>query len=304
MSSRTLASRRRLAYQRSRARANPAGSRYPGYGLSTVRSTAYRPLAGYLPRARTYRTMRRVTSRRTPSMPMYKRVKGLLDAKTRDATDISYANAALTLGTLVQCLTSSSNSTMAYGTGLLQTDADEVLINSVRIRGVLYNPARVVADPTGNVSSQVRRIVVWFNKPLNNANNGGTNFPGLLEVLAVSSIEAMPVQRNNNAGRFTILSDRIWDLGVNTFQSTAAAGHARVTGKTVQFYDYTVKVGRKCSFKTPSSPGAAAGGHYDLSQSAGQITTGLLIMYTLYAPGSGGVTTIHDIFSRRLNFTG
>jgi len=237
------------------------------------------------------------------STAMVKQVKGLLAAKTRDAADVNLGITAYQQVLVPICVTSSSGINAApYGSGLLQTDADEVLLNSVRIRGLFSLPAVLVLDPTAHFSAKVRRLFVWFIKPLQVATAAGANLPPLTEVLVATSIEGMHIADATNGGRFVVLSDRTWDLGANTFQSVLAEGSARVNGRIGIVYDYTVKIGRKTAFKAPSTPGAGAGGHYDSANATGQTSTGLLMMYTLYT--CPNPTSITDTYTRRLNYTG
>lgn len=237
------------------------------------------------------------------STAMVKQVKGLLAAKTRDAADVNLGITAYT-GSVVGGLCSSSTvlGSAPYGSGLLQTDADEVLLNSLRIRGMFILPAVLLLDPTNHFASKVRRLIVWFNKPLQVAVSGGGTLPSLSEVLITTNVDSLPINDATNGGRFVILSDRVWDIGTNTFQSVTAAGSARVNGRIGVVYDYTVKIGRKCTFKAPSTPGAGAGGHYDAANATGLLSSGLLMMYTIYqTPSTCAVT---DQFTRRLNYTG
>jgi len=188
------------------------------------------------------------------STAMVKQVKGLLAAKTRDAADVNLGITAYTnavIGGL--CTSSNVTAAAAYGSGLLQTDADEVLLNSIRIRGMFVLPATLLLDPTGHYSAKVRRLLVWFNKPLQVAVSGGATLPSLNEVLVNLNVDALPINDATNGGRFVILSDRVWDVGTNTFQSVTAAGSARVNGRIGVVYDYTVKISRKFTFKAPSN---------------------------------------------------
>lgn len=237
------------------------------------------------------------------STAMVKQVKGLLAAKTRDAADVSLGLTAY-IGAVVGGLCTSSTvlGSAPYASGLLQTDADEVLLNSIRIRGMFSLPAALLLDPTNHFASKVRRLFVWFNKPLQVAVSGGATLPSLSEVLVSLNIDGLPINDATNGGRFVILSDRVWDIGTNTFQSVTAAGSARVNGRIGVVYDYTVKIGRKCTFKAPSTPGAGAGGHYDAANATGLLSSGILMMYTLYQTPI--TTSVTDQFTRRLNYTG
>lgn len=237
-----------------------------------------------------------------PSGPLMRQVRGLLAAKTRDAADVT--RSATQTGSLTKssCLTSSTNySTAANGTGLLDTDADEVLINGVRIAGIMDNATTIDADPTGNFPTMVRQMVVWFNKPLQVAAAGG-GLPAVTEVLVTDNIASMPVNASSNGGRFVILSDRTWNLGENVAGNTAGTGWNKSSGRNRFTYDYRVKVNKKCKFVAPAASGASAGGHYDSAASPGRVTTGLLVMYQLYVAAATSSTSNSCV--TRLNYTG
>jgi len=234
------------------------------------------------------------------SRALDQQVRALIASKKRETTDVSRPQ-NLVGTTVLQCLTSSTNgATAASGTGLLDMDGDECLINSVRLRGVLTNAATLDLDPVGNADVIVRKLVVWFRKPLLVPSAAGT-LPPITEVLVADTIESLPVTDAANGGRFVILSDRRWNLGTNTYQAATAVGHARVQGKTVQHYDYTVKVGKKTKFKATAQSGTPAG-HYDSDVSAGQVDAGLLVMYVQSVTTGGQIGT--NLESTRLNYTG
>lgn len=229
-------------------------------------------------------------------------VKALIASKKREAADVTRTVVGMTV-TQMSCLTSSTDlSTAASGTGLLDCDCDEVLINHVRLKGRLTVGAVLDLDPVGNVDFYVRKLVVWFNKPLLVASAAGT-LPPITEVLITDAIESMYVTAAANGGRFVVLSDRKWNMGTNTYQAVTAVGHARVSGRSQQFYDYIVKVNKKCKFVASSASGSNAGGHYDSDVAAGRIDRGLLVVYTQVGTITGG-QSLSDTNVTRLNYTG
>lgn len=228
-------------------------------------------------------------------------VKALIAGKKRDAADVDRTTAGQAATTL-SCLTSTTDFAVATsGTGLLDCDADEVLINNVRIKGILSNPAVLDLDAVGSTAVWVRQLVVWFYKPLLIASAAGT-LPPITEVLVTDVISSLFVTDAANGGRFRVLSDKKWCMGDNTFQAATAVGHARVTGRSVQFCDYVVKVGKKCRFAAPSASGSTAGGHYDSDVAAGRVDRGLLVLYTQVATSSPQFPTVS--VDTRLNYTG
>lgn len=239
----------------------------------------------------------------TPSLS--RQLKALISAKKRDAADVAQNFATPASGTLSTCLTSSQGvtATAPSSTGLMDTDADEVMINHVRIFGNATNVATLDLDPASGRDVNMRTLVVWFNKPLQVAVPAGS-LPPITEVLVTDSINSMPVTDAANGGRFKILSDKTINLGTNTYQAATAVGHARIQGRTNQRINYTVKVGRMCKFKAPAASGAStAGGHYDSDVSAGQIDRGLLVMYVLSSDGGNGAVPTQYV-TTRLNYTG
>lgn len=228
-------------------------------------------------------------------------VRALIASKKRDAADVARATTGQTTTTLA-CLTSSdAYATAASGTGLLDIDGDECQINHVRIKGRLNNNALLVLDPSGLYDIVVRKLLVWFYKPLLVASAAGT-LPPITEVLISDSVTSLPVTDAANGGRFKVLSDKKWNMGSNTFQAATAVGHSRVSGRSLQFYDYTVKIDKRCKFAANSLSGTAAGGHYDSDVAPGRIDRGLLVMYTQVF--LSGTQVITDNGFTRLNYTG
>jgi len=262
-------------------RRRPVASRVPSRALMSARRGLFREPAGQI--------------------SLNRQVRALIAAKKRDAADISRVSAPLTATTL-SCLTSSTDfSTAASGTGILDADGDECMINNVRISGRLTNNAALDLDPLGNFDTIIRKIVVWFYKPLTVASAAGT-LPPITEVLVSDTVSSLPVSDATNGGRFKILSDRKWNLGTNTYQAITAVGHAAVNGKTNQSFDYFVKVNKKVKYVSPAQSGTAAGGHYDSDVNAGRVSGGLLVLYTVYSkPNSADVD---DSTITRLNYTG
>lgn len=239
-------------------------------------------------------------ARKSVSRPSFVRqLRALVASKKKDAADVTRDTASQT--TTICCLTSSTASaTAASGTGLLDLDGDECLINSVRFKGEYQNTATLDLDPAGDTDVIVRKLVVWFNKPLLVASAAGT-LPPITEVLITDEINSLPVTAAANGGRFTILSDKRWNLGTNTYQAVTAVGHARVSGRSFQHFDYTVKVNKMCKFAASSVSGTPAG-HYDSDVIPGRIDKGLLVVYNMVI--GGGVFTVADNTVTRLNYTG
>lgn len=243
-------------------------------------------------------TMAGVTSYQ-PSVD--KQIRALIAAKKKDAQDVSRDRSAATT-TASTCLTSGTGFSGTAMAGLLAADADEVLINTVRLRGYHECPATLDVNTDANRDTFVRQLIVWFYKPLRVADASAT-LPPITEVLVSDELHSLPVGSASNGGRFVILSDRMWNLGTNTYQAITAAGAAINTGKSKQYFDYTVKVGKTVKFVQPSASPGTPGGHYDVNTLNGQVDRGLLVMYSQVFPGAtiATVTTVQDT---RLNYTG
>jgi len=228
-----------------------------------------------------------------------RQVKALIASKKKEAQDVDRATAAQTTTTLA-CLTSQTAfATAASGTGILDMDGDECMINHVRIKGVIENTASLDLDTSSNCDAIVRNLVVWFNKPLLVASAAGT-LPPITEVLIADTIHSLPVTAAANGGRFVVLSDKQWNLGMNTFQSVAV-GSSTSTGTHRRYIDYTVKVNKMAKFKVPSVSGTPAG-HYDSDIAPGQLDRGIIVLYTQVA--TGGPQVINSTLTTRLNYTG
>jgi len=233
-----------------------------------------------------------------------KQIRALIAAKKRDALDTDRDRALFTT-TASTCLTSTDQFTGAApgiaAQCLLQADADEVMINSVRFRGYQELPASLDVNTDANRDTYIRHLVVWFYKPLLVASAGGT-LPPITEVLVTDELHSLPVTAAANGGRFIVLSDRMWNMGVNTYQAITAVGAAINTGKSKQYFDYTVKVGKTVKFKESSTTNAP-GGHYSSNSAPGQVDRGLLVLYSQVAIGASA-QTCNTVMTSRLNYTG
>lgn len=237
-----------------------------------------------------------------PQAILQKQVRALIAAKKRDAYDVDRDRAAFTT-TASTCLTHAEAFTgvapAIAAQCLLSADADEVMINNVRIKGYHELPAAIDVNTDANRDGFIRQIVVWFYKPLLVASSAGT-LPPITEVLVTDEIHSLPVTAAANGGRFVVLSDKQWNMGVNTYQATTAVGFAINTGRSKQYFDYTVKVGKTVKFKE-SSTSAAPGGHYDSDVAYGQVDRGLLVMYSQVVYYNQAPSTV---MTTRLNYTG
>jgi len=232
-----------------------------------------------------------------------KQIKALIAAKKKDAADVSLDNSAIT-ATESACLTSFQGFTSTAYEGLLAADADEVLINSVRLKGYHAIPSVVDTNQLNNLPTFVRYLLVWFYKPLLVASAAGT-LPPITEVLVTDEIHSLPVSAASNAGRFVVLSDRMWNLGRNEMTVATTTGVPNWSPTNQTYFDYTVKVDKTVKFKSPALAGtyATQGGHYDSDSPQGQVDRGLLVLYQQVLLGNT-LTVVNTVGDFRLNYTG
>lgn len=231
---------------------------------------------------------------------LVRQVKALIASKKKDAADVLRATVGTAANaTTASCYTSSTDfATAASGTGLLDMDGDECLINSVRIRNRLEVDSVSTADPAGDSDILVRKLLVWYAKPLLVASAAGT-LPPVTEVLVSDSIFSLKVTPAANGGRFQVLSDKTISLGMNIHSLTATQAYAVATGPNTKILDYTVKVNKMCKYAANGVSGTPSG-HYDSDVANGRIDRGLLVMYTLYHARQA----FTDNSYTRLNYTG
>lgn len=242
-------------------------------------------------------------TQRAPQATLQKQVRALIAAKKKDAQDVTRDRTGVTT-TASTCLTAAEAFVGTANSGILAADADEILVNSVRLKGYHEILAALDVNTDGNRDTFVRHLIVWFYKPLLVASAGGT-LPPITEVLISDELHSLPVTAAANGGRFVVLSDKMWNLGTNTYQAITAAGSAINTGKSKQYFDYTVKVGKTVKCVAPSLAGTAANqaGHYDLDSAAGQVDRGLLVLYSQVYVGAS-TTVVNTVLDTRANYTG
>lgn len=229
------------------------------------------------------------------------RVRALVAGKTKDSA--TTWRAGTFTATTVSCLTSSIDFAVATGnSGLIATDADSALINSVTVRQSIELQCREDLTPVALSAACIRTLIVWFYEPLLAASAAGT-LPPITEVLEADAVNALVVPDTRNAGRFTILYDKTVCLGSNTVAVAASGADARLNGMTVLNEEFTVKVGKQVHFAEPAVAGGAdQGGHYDSDELIGLVRKGLLIMYTVGINQATAGTTVIDR-NTRINYT-
>lgn len=253
-------------------------------------------------RANMYQAFKRKKTKTYPKpngkSSLLRQVKALVAGKRKDAADVNRTSAAIT-ATTSSCLTSSTDfAVAASASGILDFDGDSCLINNIKLRGTLMN-AGLEGAKTGIGSAYLRHLVVFFNKPLLVASAAGT-LPPVTEVLVSDDIRSLYVTDTANAGRFTVLSDKTWDMGRNLF--TAAGGISSDEGNNSRMINYTINVNKRIHFAANAVSGTPAG-HYDSDVASGRVDKGLIVLYTISTQG-GQAGTLQSNYNCRLNYTG
>lgn len=251
--------------------------------------------------------LKRPASRKTPkAVAFVKQLRALCDGKTRDAVDVLRTWDGI--ATEIQCLTSAAAvGAAASANGLIDATGDSALMNNVRIKGKLTNASAAATSVVDQRDILVRHLVVFFHKPKIDTSAAGT-LPPLSEVLALANptvpeIEALPVQETQNKGRFTILSDKLFNIGTNVLDRTATFTYLNRAGPSAHIFDYTVKIDKKVHFLESSVAGGTKGGHYDSDVKPGQVNTGLLVLYQIKDEAAVECGNFASSLVTRLNYT-
>lgn len=238
------------------------------------------------------------------------KVDRLLSGHRKDATDIARWNAGLALNTVHSfCMTSSdvaqTGGTGANGggraqqsSGLLFGDGDQAAINQVRIFGSAFLNNDYVTSVDGLAQTKLRMMLIWFEKPATSAVAGG-NLPLIGEVMDPAWLNVWGATYGQNrpySNKFTVLSNKVYDLGSKLHDSTTVL--TAVCGKNYHKFDYTVKINKQCKFKFPASS-STGGGYFDSDDTVGQIGAGLCVLYVF----SEGPEIVNFQCHTRLTYT-
>jgi len=294
----------RVAYQASRKNNMSRKRSYSAYNASRFDADFGPSVAVQLPN-------KRIKMQSQAQGSLATQVRRLMAGKKKDGADVNrwngYASASNS-ATSNMCLSSSTDkSTAVDTTGLITTDSDCATINHVDLQGY-FSLSPIACNVAQSISAfgqaEARLIVAWLYKPAIALVAAGT-VPAVTEVLVTDSIDAMQLQDTANAGRFTVLSDRRFNLGRALQLSDSSLGTSGNGGTLVPF-KYRVKVGKKMEFKAPAND-TNKGGHLDSDTSAGQVTKGILCAWILWKKGAGVAGTDcgsnSAFLTTRLNYT-
>jgi len=269
-------------------------------------------LGGFLANRRSYKRAKQASkgpyAKRAPyqshaNRTLSTKIKALIAGKTKDAQDVAH-NVTVAAADTAQfcCLT---NSEAAYSEvapdlqGLLITDGDSALINSITIRGSLKLKVITDAAPLASTTSRIRRLLVWYKKVKLDPSAGGT-LPPVTEVLVSDNIDSLYALGNEGNRNFVVIDDRTWNLGM-AMQTTVGGADLMAQGPLSFVLDEVIPVKKTCKFVDGAQSSVSPGGHYSSGNPAGLVNDGLFVMYLVADDDSN-----NDIFvtmNCRLNYT-
>jgi len=223
-------------------------------------------------------------------------VRGMIEGETKQMTT-QVINTFNGTATKSYALTCSAGATSGFAAKSAvngcQSSQDQVRIKHIELSGYydLAPYSSAVANWPNLQPVKIRQIVVWYYKPSLPADGSGT-LPDLDEVLEDdTNIESLIIRDSANAGRFRVLYDKIYDLGINVYDG--ATGCVTTPKNRRYTFDQKVIVNKTQHYKSP--PGAYLGGHYDSSSDVGQVTRGLPVVYFLSTASGVSGTMSTDI---------
>jgi len=208
---------------------------------------------------------------------MKSRLTAMLQGQTKESSLAAVVpDTTLAVGTVSRCLTAmgSAAGTATSGNGVVVTDEDSALIDAYHYKGTyIGNWACQLADGSSGegVGFTIRHLYVWWNRSIELASSAGT-LPSLANVLQEISAGVYGpnchfLAKNVTDKRFTVLADY-----THYFDS--------IRGPVVKHFDEYVKINKIQKYIAPATE-ALAGGHFDSDQLAGQVSTGLPVLYII-----------------------
>jgi len=204
-----------------------------------------------------------------------KQLNSLLKSNTNDTgTNARFTGTGLTTTAIVANLTADQATVTSNGPGSLKGSGDCALINYVDYRGFIQIPSSV-SSIAGGAGSLVRFLTVRFNKPLQDNDVVGT-LPPVTEVLQTDAFSSMPIPADVQAGRFSIISDRVFHAKASNAVLWNGAAPLNYVSSTMLPINYRVKVNKYMNFlDTQTTAGTTDSGE------AGAVQQGLLVLYVL-----------------------
>jgi len=219
---------------------------------------------------------------------MKSRLTAMLQGQTKESalTAVVPDAALATGGTISRCLTGMGPTAgvSASASGQVVTDEDSALIDAFHYKGTYIanwtQPDGTVPGPAG-IGWTIRHLYVWWNRPIEVASAAGT-LPSLGNVLqeispGVYGPNCHFLAKNVTDKRFTILADY-----THYFDN--------VRGPVVKHFDDYVKINKIQKYMQPATE-ALPGGHYDSDQLAGQVSTGLPVLYIVVTENGAASAT-------------
>lgn len=230
-------------------------------------------------------------------------LRALLVGYKKDGADVTRIDTTALSGTTISMCATATDPISTALTGQLRTTNDAAYINWIDVKGAFQS--RPIIGSSANAAApygeaKVRLLWVWYHKPSTPPDNAGT-LPPVTDCLVSDNVNAFP--RNDTGGSFTILSDRIFDLGRAYQLNDSSLGSSGFGGKGVLF-NYRVNVYRQQFYKSAGS----TAGRYSTVSDSGTISTGLLVGYLVCQKtgGTAGTDAAQCIgtLRTRLNYTG
>lgn len=221
-----------------------------------------------------------------------KAVRGLIKGETKQTAIMPVENG----DTRSSCMAVRTDGNTS-GAGLLVTDNDSARILHTELNfEYMLKPLGVTTG--ANLEAQqpvrIRRRVVWWYK----YSMSGSDLPAIEDQdtgLTDDEMINLPLDDSANAGKFVVLSDRVFNLGVNQYSTGTGANTSYQSGPNYIHSQEKVIVNKTTHFlgiPTSTDPGGESG-----VVGSGTVTRGLLVCYHTI-PGSqasgttrGGVLT-------------
>jgi len=218
-----------------------------------------------------------------------KAVRGLIEGETKQVASAAFEDALITYP--VECLTCAGGGLASEANGIIDSGQDSVHIKFVELKGY-YNLAPLAVTAAGlpaTIPVTIRRLVVWFYKPVAEPDAAGT-LPPITEVLVTNDVKSMVVDDSANAGRFKVLSDKTIVLGSNVYVAATSTMKETKVGRL--YFEEKIIVGKTQKYVSEAAVASNnRSGHYDSDVDAGRVSRGLLCMYHVYSGDAGTPTS-------------
>jgi len=212
-----------------------------------------------------------------------RKVEALLESTTIQVNTCRHPRTVHATGEVIYgCLTSTATPgtipVAIESSGLIAGNNSSVYVENVHIKGYFYPTPSTI---NGLLHAPcIRRVVVCWHKPRLEVTPAGT-LPSSLSFIEVNStssdqVNAFVFTDTANAGSFTILDDKRFQLGAFGYDGTTS--NAGISGPQVITMDDIIPIKKRVYFKRPCTS-TYPGGHFDSTIDEGQVVTNLLMVY-------------------------